>query len=188
MNRNKAARLIQKRYMLTRAPLRLPRNTVNEVTAGALGRIVVQAWNRPGGNVYYLNPETLKHFLNRYGRYTSPRTRAPAHYRYRRAVYVGSARKTNNMKNVMNKARAISRTISNQKSKRSNIMRNNNNRLGTTNWNALAWSPGSPSLSPISRRSSVGSNSNNNRHNAALLAQLRHAASTSGGTRRRLFE
>ncbi len=182
MNRNAAARKIQKRFGVTRKPLVLPRNAVNAITFGALGKIVVQAWNHPGGEVYYLNPSPFKHFLNRNGVYTSPRTRARAHYRYRRAVFVGQTPKRNN-KNVMNKARNISKTISNQKTGRNLIP---NNVIGTTNWAALQWSP--PRSSPNWNISPIrSSNSNNaNRHNVALLARLRQAAATTSGTRRRL--
>jgi len=185
MNRNEAARKIQKRFGISRAPVVLPRNSTNEITATALGKIVVQAWNHPKGDSYYMNPSTFKRFLNNRGRYISPRTRAPAHYRYRRAVYVGSTPKRNN-KNVMNRARNISKTISNQKSGRNLI---GNNVIGTTDWAALEWSP--PRSRPASPNWNISpirsTNSNNaNRHNAIVLGRLRQAAATASGTRRRL--
>jgi hypothetical protein len=198
MNRNTAARKIQRRY-ISKVPLRLSRNTVNEITANALGNIVVQAQNKRGGNVYYMNPSTMNHFLNNMGRFTSPRTRNPGYYRYRRAVYVGNTPKKNNMKNVMNKARKTSNKISNQKSGRRNLIPNN--RIGTTNWAALQWSPTRRTPPSATRRSPVSryvpspnwnispirrnENNNANRHNAAVLGRLRQAA-TRTGTRRRL--
>ena len=195
MTRNNAARFIQKRYMLSKVPLILPRGTVNAITNRALGKIVVEAWNAPGTNKYYLTPNTLKFRLNNKGRYNSPYTKNPGQYRYRRATFVGNAPKQNNMKNVMARAKKISNKISNQKAERRNLIPNN--RIGTTNWNALAWSPPSATRrSPVSRYvpspnwniSPIGRNENNNanRHDLAVLSRLRQAAATAGRTRRRL--
>jgi hypothetical protein len=131
-----AARFIQKRYMISKAPLILPRGTVNAITNRALGKTVVQAWNMPG-NVYYITPNTFKERVKN-KKFISPYTRVPGQYRFRRAVFVGNTPKKNNMKNVMNRARKTSNKISNQKSGKNLIP---NNRIGTTNWAALQWSP-----------------------------------------------
>lgn len=193
MNRNTAARKIQRRF-ISKVPLKLSRNTVNEITANALGNIVVQAQNKRGGNVYYMNPSTMNHFLNNMGKFISPRTRNPGFYRFRRAVYVGSTPKKNNMKNVLNKARKTSNKISNQKAGRNLIP---NNRIGTTNWAALQWSPPRASGPPVSRYvpspnwniSPIRRTNNNNanRHNAAVLGRLRQAATRTGARRRLNF-
>jgi hypothetical protein len=89
MNRNEAARVIQRGFR-RRFAIRLPRNVRNAITANNLGPRVVEAWNQPGGDYYYMNPSTFVQLLQN-GVFISPFTRRPASFAFRDAVEPRSA-------------------------------------------------------------------------------------------------
>jgi hypothetical protein len=151
MNRETAARRIQNAFR--RKTLVLPRTTKNIITLENLGPLVIQAWNRPGGNRYYMNPSTFREIFTG-GVYISPLSRAPASFMFRKAKFVGRSRKSLTQKNKA-AARRMSRNINRMKRKRgnANMIPNNANGYVSENWN---WQPPPPSPPRVPRRMQGG--------------------------------
>ena len=143
MNRETAARKIQNAFR--RKTLVLPRTTKNMFTLENLGPVVVQAWNAPGKDRYYMNPSTFRQIFTN-GVYISPLSRSPASFLFRRVKYVGRTRKSLTTKNKA-AARRLSKNINRLKRKRTNMIPNNANEFIAANWN---WQP--PSSPPRPQR------------------------------------
>jgi hypothetical protein len=128
-----AAKKILKAYKNKKSrSVLLSQNVKDAITNENLEPIVVEAWNKPGGEKYYMNPSTMKHFLGPTGIYTSPRTRATAGYMYRKAQFRRGGMITNKDE-VLKKAMNISRNINKKRASMAQGSMIPNNRIGRPN-------------------------------------------------------
>ena len=200
MNRDVAARKIQTIYR-RKKPVRLSRNVKNAFTLNNLGPRVVEAWNAPGAERYYMNPSTYFRLLTNNGVYISPRSRNPASFAFRNAVYYGrSSRKMLTQKNraaARRVSRNLAKTMAAKRKRGQNFIPNNANGYVSENWN---WQPPSPQNTRVTggnqftRYLAAGSPANNRTPGrvrtprsgpSATPRSLRMTPGPRGGTRRR---